>query len=238
MSYQLKQLGRSATSLKQMAGLLRLGRSVGGGYGGVVAFDDGAALKGAQDLIAAGNDLVALLESGEHFDVGGSRDPGGDRNEDDAEFSAGGAESVDALVQHGLGGNGGAGRWSGCRGAGQLSIVPGEDLFHGGIALNQRLNGDDESVGFLRDRDLCGGGETGTEVVELLRGELVEGDDNLEVLGLLGASGGLRGGDSGGAQQRLVADLGDMAFEGAAGERIDGDVGGLAQGHVDDVTVD
>src|ERR1035438_5645223 len=156
---------RSAISLEQLA------RRCVRGYGGVIAFDDGAALEGAQDLVAAGNDLLALLEagehfdvglkqgeeivtlleSGEHFDVGGSGDPGGDGNEDGAEFSAGGAESVDALVQHGPGGNGGVGCWSGCRGAGQLSIVPEEDLFHGGIALNQRLNGDGERVGFLRD---------------------------------------------------------------------------------------
>ena len=61
------------------------------------------------------------------------------------------------------------------------------------------------------------------------RRELVEGDDDLEVLGLFGAGGGLRGGDAGGAQQGLVADLGDVAFEDAAGQGIDGDVGGLAE---------
>jgi hypothetical protein len=60
-------------------------------------------------------------------------------------------------------------------------------------------------------------------------GGLVEGDDDLEVLGLFGAGGGLRGGDAGGAEQGLVADLGDVALEGAAGEGVDGDVGGLAQ---------
>src|ERR1035438_4622243 len=124
---------RSAISLEQLA------RRCVRGYGGVIAFDDGAALEGAQDLVAAGNDLLALLESGEHFDVGGSGNPSGDGNEDDAEFSAGGAESVDALVQHGLSGNGGAGRLSGCRAAGQLSFVLREDLFHGGIALNQQI---------------------------------------------------------------------------------------------------
>ena len=60
-------------------------------------------------------------------------------------------------------------------------------------------------------------------------GSLVEGDDDLEVLGLFGAGGGLAGGDAGGAEQGLVADLGDVAFEDAAGQGIDGDVGGLAE---------
>ena len=44
-----------------------------------------------------------------------------------------------------------------------------------------------------------------------------------------------RGGDAGGAEEGLVADLGDVAFEDAAGEGIDGDVGGLVEGDVDDV---
>ena len=39
----------------------------------------------------------------------------------------------------------------------------------------------------------------------------------------------LAGGDAGGAEQRLVADLGDVAFEDAAGQGIDGDVGGLVE---------
>ena len=91
------------------------------------------------------------------------------------------------------------------------------------------------ALGLVRDGDLSGGGKAGAKVVEMFAGELVEGDDDLEVLGLFGAGGGLRGGDAGGAQQGLVADFGDVAFEGAAGEGIDGDVGGLAELDVDDV---
>ena len=64
---------------------------------------------------------------------------------------------------------------------------------------------------------------------------LIERDDDLEVLGFFGAGGGLRGGDAGGAQQRLVADFGDVALEDPAGKGIDGDVGGLVHGDVDDV---
>ena len=67
-------------------------------------------------------------------------------------------------------------------------------------------------------------GEAGAQIV----GGLVERDDDFEVLGLFGAGGGLRGGDAGGAQQRLVADLGDVALEDLAGKGIDGDVGRLA----------
>ena len=40
---------------------------------------------------------------------------------------------------------------------------------------------------------------------------------------------------AGGAQEGLVADLGHVAFEDFAGKRIDGDVGGLADGDIDDV---
>ena len=61
-------------------------------------------------------------------------------------------------------------------------------------------------------------------------GGVVEGDDDLEVLGFFLSAGGLAGGDAGGAQQGLVADLGDVAFEDLAGKRIDGDVGGLVRG--------
>ncbi len=64
---------------------------------------------------------------------------------------------------------------------------------------------------------------------------LVEGDDDLEVLGLFGAGGALAGGDAGGAEEGLIADLGDVAFEDAAGQGIDGDVGGLVERDVDDV---
>ena len=92
--------------------------------------------------------------------------------------------------------------------------------FFRGIAHDQRLNGDGEGVRFVRGGDLGGAGEAGTEVD--LDG--VEGDDDLEVLGLFGAGGGLRGGDAGGAQERLIADFGDVAFEGLAGEGVDGDV--------------
>ena len=38
-----------------------------------------------------------------------------------------------------------------------------------------------------------------------------------------------RGGEAGGAEEGLVADLGDVAFEDAAGQGIDGDVDGLVE---------
>ncbi len=42
-------------------------------------------------------------------------------------------------------------------------------------------------------------------------------------------------GDAGGAEEGLVADLGDVTFEDAAGKGIDGDVDGLVELDVDDV---
>jgi hypothetical protein len=64
---------------------------------------------------------------------------------------------------------------------------------------------------------------------------VVEGDDDLEVLGFFSAGGGLRGGDAGGAEQGLVADQGYVSFEDFAGQGVDGDLGGLAELDVDDV---
>ena len=58
---------------------------------------------------------------------------------------------------------------------------------------------------------------------------VIEGDDDLEVLRLFGSGGALRGGEAGRAKQGLVADLGDVALEDAAGQGIDGDVGGLVR---------
>ncbi len=50
---------------------------------------------------------------------------------------------------------------------------------------------------------------------------VVEGDDDLEVLGFFRAGGGLRSGDAGGAQQRLIADQGDVSLEDLAGNGVD-----------------
>ena len=83
----------------------------------------------------------------------------------------------------------------------------------------------------VRRGDFGGGGEAGAQLV----GGIVEGDHDLEVLGLFGAGGGLRSGDAGGAQQGLVADQGDVALEDFAGEGVHGDVGGLAELDIDDV---
>ena len=69
--------------------------------------------------------------------------------------------------------------------------------------------GSESTFDLARGGDLGRGGESGPQLV----GGLVERDDDLEVLGLFGAGGGLRGGDAGGAQQRLVADQGDVALE-------------------------
>ncbi len=66
--------------------------------------------------------------------------------------------------------------------------------------------------------------ESGAQFV----GGRVQRDHHLEVLGLLGAGGGLRGGHAGGAQQGLIANQGHMAFEDLAGQGVHGDFGRLA----------
>ncbi len=95
----------------------------------------------------------------------------------------------------------------------------------------QGLDGQREHVGLVRGGDFGGGGKAGAEFV----GGVVEGDDDLEVLGLFSAGGGLRGGHACGAQQRLIANQGDVAFEDLVGDGVDGDFGGLSHLDVDDV---
>jgi hypothetical protein len=102
-----------------------------------------------------------------------------------------------------------------------------------GVALDERLDGDGEALGLWAVVILAVAERPGRRSSRPRPG--IEGDDDLEVLGFLGAGGALAGGDAGGAEQRLVADLGDVALEDAAGERVDGDVGGLAELDVDDV---
>src|SRR5271170_7075167 len=80
---------------------------VGVGFDGVVYFDGRAALKGAQNSIAAGDDLVTLLEAAEDLDVGGAGNAGGYGNEFGAELLVVRPEQVDSLDELGLGGSAG-----------------------------------------------------------------------------------------------------------------------------------
>ena len=95
----------------------------------------------------------------------------------------------------------------------------------------ESLNGQRQHVGLVGGGDLGRGRQAGAQLV----GGVVEGDNYLEVLGLLGAGGGLRGGYAGGAKQGLVADQRDVALENLAGEGVDGDVRRLTDLDVDDV---
>src|ERR1700692_3935582 len=110
----------------------------------VIAFDGGSAAQGAEDLVAASDDLVAGGEATEDLDVGASGDAGGDGDEAGAKLAVGvGAEDEDALDELGLGlGRGGGGDGAGCG----FAVVVGEGLLNGGIALDQRLDRDAEGV--------------------------------------------------------------------------------------------
>ena len=211
-------------------GPLRTSGLFRGGLWCVIPFDDGPALEGAKNFIAPGNDFIPLLQAVEHLDLGSTGDSSGNGDEDDAQFFAIVAKDIDALYVLGLA-RGRSRAGSHARGSGSLAVVLLESLLGGRIALDQRLNGDSEGIRTMRGRDLGGGGEAGTQ----LFGGNFEGDDDLEVLGLFGSGGALAGGDAGGAEQGLVSNLGNFAFEDAAREGVDGDVGGLAEGDVDDV---
>jgi hypothetical protein len=216
--------------------LLAFGRQltlfVGIGFDGVVYFNGGAALQATQNSVAANDNLVAFLEASDDFDVSGAGDSGGDGDELCAEFLVVIAEQVDALGDLGFGcGSCGCGGEAGRR----LAGVGGENLFRGGVALDEGLDGNGKGVGLVRSGDFSGCGEAGAELVEIYARGGIEGDDDLEVFGLFGAGGGLAGGDTSGAEEGLVADLGDVAFEDAAGQGIDSDVDGLVHADVDDV---
>ena len=136
------------------------------------------------------------------------------------------AEHVDALDELGLVA---APAGGGCGRLGGLPALAARTFSAAGSRWTRAWMGMVRALGLLRGGDLGGGGEAGAELVEIFAGELVEGDDDFEVLGLFGAGGGLAGGDAGGAEEGLVADFGDVAFEDAAGQGIDGDVGGLVR---------
>ena len=99
------------------------------------------------------------------------------------------------------------------------------------IAHGERLNRNRDDVVLLRGGDLRRAGEAGAQLVR----RLIESDDHFEVFGFFNAAGGLAGGDAGRAQESLVANFGDTAFEDFAGQSVDGDIRYLAIGHVNDV---
>src|SRR5712675_1254159 len=79
------------------------------GLDGVVYFDGGTTLKGAQNSIAACDDLITLFEAAEDFDFGGAGDACGDGDKFGALFTVVGLEHVDTLGELRLGGSAGGG---------------------------------------------------------------------------------------------------------------------------------
>ena len=121
---------------------------------------------------------------------------------------------VDALHGRGFAGRGGTG--CGLHAALGLVVVR--------VVHDQGLDGQGEHAELVGGSDFGSGGEAGPQI----GGRIVEGDDDLKVLGFFSAGGGLRGGYAGGAEQGLVAGQGYMAFENFAGQGVNGDIGRLA----------
>src|SRR6185437_577919 len=96
-------------------------------------------------------------------------------------------EQVDSLCVDRLGGR---------RGSpfGLLAVVFVERLFGVGVTLDEGLDGDSKDVRLVGGGDLRVAGKAGAKVA----GRVVDSHDDLEVLGFLGAGGGLRGGKAGG----------------------------------------
>ena len=108
-------------------------------------------------------------------------------------------------------------------------LVLGHEICLG--ADGERLNRNAQNAAASRGRNLGGRREAWAQV----RGRIGEGHHDLEILGFLAGRGGLRGGDTGRAHDRVVSDFADDAVEDFARDGVDGHVRGLAETHVDDV---
>ena len=197
----------------------------GGGVGRVVSFDFGSTFEFAKNFVTASDELITFLESSQDLDVRRTGDSGGDGREVYFEFAVVGGDEIDALNELRLG------RRLYGRAGGGFAVVGGEIFLSGDVALDEGLDGDDERVGLVCGGDFGGGREAGTQVGRCF----VEGNYDFEVFGFFGASCALGGGEASGAEEGLVADFGDVAFEDAAGKCVDGDIRGLAHTDVDDV---
>src|SRR6185437_16700242 len=115
--------------------------------------------------------------------------------------------------------------------ASRLHAVLAVGGVNGGVVNGERLDRQREDAVFVGGRDFGGARKAWTK----LAGWAVERDHDFEILRFFGAGGGLGGGNAGGAEQRLVADKCDVTLENFIGQGIHSDVGGLADGDVDDI---
>src|SRR5437879_6103759 len=87
----------------------------------------------------------------------------------------------------------------------------------------QSLDGNGKDAAARGSGDLRRSGKAGAQVLR----PVLQSYDYLEVLGFLAGRGLLRGGYAGGANDRVVADLGHGRWEDLFGNRIDADFSGL-----------
>jgi hypothetical protein len=109
-------------------------------------------------------------------------------------------------------------RPSGCR-AGLLGLEVAL------LADGERLNRDGNGILAGCGGDLGGARQSRANFV----GRVIHGDHHLEILGFLAGNRALRSRHAGGPQNRRVADFGDVAGERLIGDRVDGDLGDLAE---------
>jgi hypothetical protein len=151
-------------------------------------------VKGAKRSIEPRNDGFTAGKTTQDFDISRTGNACGDGHESDPMlllFIF--LHDVDALEERGLRA-GSSGGWLTAGFIRGLTIIPCKGLFCRGISLYQRLDGDGEGIGTARGGDLRGGGEAWAEFIVSLGGAgvrgCVDGDDNLEVLGLLRSGSG------------------------------------------------
>ena len=181
-----------------------------------VDLDRSAVLETSQHTVGPGYDFITGLQSISHLDVRGAGDASGNGNKDCLELSVFLAQDKNTLLRLGRNHRTAAGGYG-------RNVALGIDGRR--CIKSERLDGDGKDVLFARRGDLGGRGESRPELVA----GLIEGDDNFEVLGFFGAAGGLAGGDAGRAEQRLIANLSNMALEYLAGNRVDAYIGGLTE---------
>ena len=114
----------------------------------------------AQGFVGAGDDLLALVQAGEHLDVGGAGDAGGDGNELGAQLAVLDPCRPQRRPAPGwLCRRDWRRRWRGLHTSVALLDVLGR-VVHG-----ERLDGQREHIGLVRGGDLGGAGKAGAQIV-------------------------------------------------------------------------
>ena len=177
-------------------------------------------------MVGTRDDLVARLQAGDNFNIGGAADAGFDLAEFGFIVLADEEDALDFFL-HFLG-------------LDRVNVFSGSrrrlGLVGGGFQISLGAGG--QGLNRDRRRAFLGGGRDfrrATEARADFFGSVIDSDHYLEILGFLAGSVALRSGETGGAEDGRVADLDHVALEGLAGDGVDGNFRRLVELYVHDV---